>query len=78
MRLALLPFILMSACATFPEVDRAERSLGEGPAPILLPTEDLLARVDAPSRVGAAEAEVTARAASLRARAARLRATPVS
>ena len=67
----------MSACASFPEVDRAERTLAEGPAPILLPTEDLLARVDAPSRVGDAQTTLAARAAALRARAARLRATPV-
>jgi hypothetical protein len=76
---AMVPIVLLlAACASFPEVDRAERSLGEGPAPLLLPTEDLLARVDAPSRVGSAEAELTARAAALRARAARLRVTPVS
>ena len=77
MRALILPFLLLSACADFPEVDRAERSLGEGPAPILLPTEDLLARVDAPSRVGSAQATLNGRAAALRARAARLRATPV-
>ena len=76
MRALILPLVL-SACASFPEVDRAERTLGEGPAPILLPTEDLLARVDAPSRVGDAQATLTARAAALRARAARLRGTPV-
>ena len=77
MRALILPLVL-SACASFPEVDRAERTLGEGPAPILLPTDDLLARVDAPSRVGASQATLTARATVLRARAARLRATPVS
>ena len=77
MRVMLLSLLLLSACAAFPEVDRAERSLSEGPAPILLPTEDQLARVDAPSRVGSAQATLTARAAALRARAARLRGTPV-
>ena len=77
MRVMLLSLLLLSACAAFPEVDRAERTLSEGPAPILLPTDDLLARVDAPSRVGSAQATLTARAAALRARAARLRGTPV-
>jgi hypothetical protein len=77
MRAVLLPLLFLSACADFPEVDRAERRLSEGPTPILLPTDDLLARVDAPSRAGAAEATLAARAAALRARAARLRATPV-
>ncbi len=72
-----LPLVLIAACGSFPEVDRAVRQLGEGPAPILLPTDDLLARVDAPSRVGDAQATLVARAAALRARAARLRATPV-
>ncbi|MGQ0565748.1 MAG: hypothetical protein ACT4OK_11835 [Gemmobacter sp.] len=77
MRRLILPLLLLSACAPFPEVDRAERLLGDGPAPILLPTQDLLARVDAPSRVGDAQATLAARAAALRARAAALRATPV-
>ena len=76
MRVLILSLLLLSACAAFPEVDRAERSLSEGPAPILLPTEDLLARVDVPSRVGSAQAPLTARAAALRARAAGLRGTP--
>jgi len=77
MDLRLLPLVLIAGCASFPEVDRAERLLGEGPAPILLPTEDLLARVDAPSRVGNSQATLVARAAALRARAVLLRATPV-
>jgi hypothetical protein len=78
MRLIVLPLLLLSACAAFPEVDRAERTLGDGPAPILLPTEDLLARVDAPSRAAGAQASVAARVAALRARAARLRALTIS
>lgn len=78
MRVIVLPLLLLSACAAFPEVDLAERTLGVGPAPILLPTGDLLARVDAPSRAAGAQASLAARAAALRARAARLRATTIS
>jgi hypothetical protein len=68
---------LLAACATFPEVDAAERALAEGPAPRLLPTEEILARAALPGRAEAAAETVAARAARLRARAARLRATPV-
>ena len=77
MRYILPLLLLLTACATFPEVDRAEARLKPGPAPSLLPTEDLLARVDAVGRVQAARDGLALRAAALRARAARLRATPV-
>jgi hypothetical protein len=77
MRLLILSLLVIPACTAFPEVDRAAARLGEGPAPILLPTDDLLARVDAPSRAVGAQSALAARAAALRARASRLRGTPV-
>jgi hypothetical protein len=70
----LLASAAAAGCARFPAVDAAEARLVAGPAPVLLPTEDLEART-APPRAGAAtEAALLARAAALRARAAALRA----
>jgi hypothetical protein len=66
MRAALL-CLLLSACATFPQVDAASRN--DGPTPSLLPWDDLQ-----PPPSHAANADLlAARQAALRARAAALR-----
>lgn len=62
-----------AGCARFPAVDAAEARLVAGPAPVLLPTEDLQARIAAPRSAAATEAALLARAAALRARAEALR-----
>lgn len=75
MRLALLlaPLCLAS-CATFPEVDAAERGLVPGPAPVLMPADELAARTAPAVATADPQAALDARAAALRARAASLRA----
>jgi hypothetical protein len=72
----LIALLLVSACATFPEVDRAANGHGNGPLPQLVPTEELLARAGVVVGAEAAQAGLQARAAALRARAARIRAMP--
>jgi hypothetical protein len=72
----LVALLLVSACATFPEVDRAASGHGKGPPPQLVPTEALLARAGVVVGAEAAQASLQARAAALRARAARIRAMP--
>lgn len=69
--------LVLAACATFPEVDAAERMLGEGPAPQLLPTEDIRARAALPGRAETSQAALLARVARLKARAAALRAAVI-
>ena len=61
----------LAACAAFPEVD-AVASKSTGPAPVLLPMDELLAQTGQP-RAEAAGNNLAARAAALRARAASLR-----
>jgi hypothetical protein len=63
--------LTLTACATFPQVDAAA-SKSAGPAPALLPMEELLAQTSA-AQAEAAGNSLTARAAALRARAAALR-----
>ena len=63
--------LTLSACASFPQVD-AVASKATGPAPALLPMDELLAQTGQ-ARAEAAGATLTARAAALRARAAALR-----
>jgi hypothetical protein len=71
MRLAtILAPLCLAACATFPEVDQAEAGLLPGPAPVLLPTEDLVARTAPNASIDNPQATLEARAAALRARAA--------
>ena len=70
----LLGPLLLSACATFPEVDAAERGIVGGPAPVLLPTDDLVARSGSAQADAETGAALAARAAGLRARAGALRA----
>jgi hypothetical protein len=73
-----LPLLCLSACATFPEVDREMTATADAPPPQLLPTETLLAQADRVLGAQAAQADLQARAAALRARAARIRAMPVT
>jgi hypothetical protein len=61
--------ILLAACAAPPEV--APVAMTAGPAPAILPMEDVLAAAGQP---GPGTAGLEARAAALRARAAALRA----
>ena len=67
----LLLCLTLTACATFPQVDAAA-SKAIGPAPALLPMDDLLAQT---GQTGAEAAgnSLAASAAALRARAAALR-----
>jgi hypothetical protein len=74
----LVAFLLLTACAAFPEVDRAMSANADAPPPKLQPTEALLAQADRVAGAEAAQADLQARAAALRARAARIRAMPVS
>lgn len=74
----LLALAFLTACAGFPEVDRAADAGSAGAAPRLVPTGDLLAQADAAGGAEAAQATLAARAAALRARADRIRAMPVS
>ncbi len=74
----LLVLFLLTACATFPEVDQAMTANADAPPPQLLPTETLLAQADRVVGAQAAQADLQARAAALRARAARIRAMPVT
>ena len=68
---ALILCLTLSACASFPGVDAAA-SKATGPAPALLPMDELLAQTGQP-RAETAGNSLTARAAALRARAAALR-----
>lgn len=68
MKRSLLIFLLLSACASFPEVDAAEKALAVGgSAPPLLPTEQLKPPAHS-SAAEAAGAALDARAANLRRR----------
>ncbi len=79
-RVFLLPALLMLAsCGASPDLGQAGRDLAaSGPAPALVPVEDLLALDNAPRASETATAAVDARADRLRARAAALRRKPVS
>ncbi len=78
-RVALIALLFLAACAEFPQVDAAVAGFGEGPAPILLPTDDLLARANQPPLASdATRAGVEARVARLKARAAAVRARPAA
>ena len=68
---ALILCLTLAACASFPEVEAAA-SKATGPAPALLPMDQLLAQTGQP-KAEAAGNGLTARAAALRARAAALR-----
>ena len=63
--------LVLAACATFPQVDAVAR-VSVGPAPALVPMDDLLAQTGQP-RAEAAGNNLTQRAQALRARAAALR-----
>ena len=63
--------LTLTACAGFPQVDAAA-STANGPAPALLPMDDVLAQIN-PDQAETAGNSLTARAAALRARAANLR-----
>ena len=71
MKHALIAFLCLSACTTFPKVD-AMTPQTNAPPPALLPTEDLLLQTGAIGAEGAGQT-LGARAAALRARAAKLR-----
>lgn len=71
-----LAFLLMAACATFPEVDRAVSASGTqagGAVPVLVPLEGLLAQAAPGRATDASRDAVAGRAAGLRARAAAMR-----
>ena len=81
MRPSLLPLLAvltlgLAACAEVPRFDRAGPAAA-GPAPAILPLDDLVARAPAPAPgaapMEAAAGSVAARAARLRARAAAMR-----
>lgn len=68
--------LLLTACATFPEVDNAEaRYSGSGTTPDLAPMEDILAAAGTPLTDEASRDSLLGRADGLRARADRLRST---
>lgn len=65
----------LSACASFPEVDRAQATLAApGAPPALIPLEEALAQAGTVRVTEAERARLAARAAALRARAAAMRA----
>ncbi|HMO70731.1 MAG TPA: hypothetical protein PKC84_03660 [Paracoccaceae bacterium] len=72
----LLVALTVSACAAFPEVDRAGAAFDDAPAPRLLPTDQVLAAEGADLGGPETAAALDARAAALRARAAALRRSP--
>lgn len=65
--------LALSACATFPEVDRAESRLPPGPAPVLIPLDAALAQAGSARATEGDRDSLLARAAALRARAAAMR-----
>ncbi len=68
MKRSVLIFLLLSACASFPEVDAAEKALSAGGvAPLLLPTEQLTPAAPN-SAAESAGAALSARASDLRRR----------
>ena len=68
MKRSVMIFLLLSACASFPEVDAAEKGLSAGGvAPLLLPTEQLTP-ASPNSAAESAGAALSARAAELRRR----------
>lgn len=69
MRRAIALILLLSACEAPPEV--APVQLGQGPAPMIVPMEEVLAAAGQP---GTGTADLEARAASLRDKAEALRA----
>jgi hypothetical protein len=70
----LLASAILAGCASFPEVDAAERRLGTaGPPPVLVPLETVLPSAAPGRATEATAASVEGRAAGLRARAAALR-----
>ncbi|WP_241524035.1 hypothetical protein [Oceaniglobus indicus] len=71
---------LVAGCATFPELDTAERSAAARvDYPKLVPLGPLLARAGSDDRIDAALPDtLAARAAALRARAALLRGSPIT
>lgn len=62
------------ACERFPEVEAAEAQLTHGPAPVLLPTDDLIAQTTPLPAIDPTAAALSARAAALQARADTIRA----
>lgn len=77
MRGALSLCLLLAACASFPDVDRAGTAYHDAAAPRLLPTDQVLAMEQAPLTTEASRAALLARAEALRARAAAIRRRPV-
>lgn len=73
MRAILFLCLLVAACASFPEVDRAGADYDDAAAPRLLPTDQVLAMEAAPIGGEATRAALLARAEALRARAAAIR-----
>lgn len=73
---ALPAILLLSACATFPEVDRASAPYDNAAPPRLLPTDQVLAAEGADLSGPEANAALLARAEALRARAGALRSRP--
>lgn len=74
--LALAFCVSLAACAEFPELDAAlSEEARSAPYPILLPVEELNARIDAPRIEPETAAGIEARVAALKARAQRLRGT---
>lgn len=68
--------LALVACTEFPELDAAlSVEARAAPYPMLLPVEELKARVDAPRIAPKTASGIEARVAALRARAARLRGT---
>lgn len=68
--------LLMAACASLPEVERAERPYADAPAPDLLPTDQLLAMEGTPLATEALRIALLARADALRTRADAIRRRP--
>ncbi|MBL4917176.1 hypothetical protein [Szabonella alba] len=75
----LLALLMTASCGTFPDLGEDGRSLAApGPAPVLVPVEDLLALDTAPRARASGTGAVEARADRLRNRAAALRRTEVT
>lgn len=73
-RLMVLAALATAAgCSQFPEVDAFAASQATGPAPALLPLDQVLAADAAPARAADAGEALAARAALLKARAALMR-----
>ena len=72
--LPLLAVVLLSACATFPEIDRAAlRYGGAGAAPPLVPLDEVLIGAEPGRASDASRDSLAARATGLRARAGAIR-----